>query len=67
MTWNFPELFIGPVSGLAISLWFGFQFLRRFEKTTERLLQTFEEELKSCNRRYEMVFAELMKMKDRML
>ena len=57
------ETLIGPASGLAISLFFSFQFLKEYKTATERLTKVFETELKSCNERYELIFNELMKLK----
>lgn len=59
-----PEFFLGPLSGLSISLYFSFRFLKRFEKTTEQLVSAFQHELENCNRRYEYILSELMKLKD---
>ena len=60
-----PELLLGPLSGLTISLFFCHKFLVKFEKTTERLVSAFESELDVCNRRYNYMLTELMKLKHR--
>lgn len=60
-----PELLLGPLSGLIISLFFCYRFLVKFEKTTERLVSAFESELEVCNRRYNYILTELMKLKHR--
>lgn len=59
-----PDFFVGPLSGLSISLYFSFRFLKRFERTTEQLVHAFQHELDGCNQRYEYVLMELMKLKD---
>jgi len=60
-----PEFFLGPLGGLALSLYFSCRFLHRFEETTEQLVHAFQGELEGCNRRYEFVLSELMKLKER--
>ncbi len=57
------EMLIGPLSGLAISLFFCFAFLRRFEATLERLLSVFETELELCHHRHSLLLTELTKIK----
>jgi len=61
---NLTEALLGPLSGLALSLFFCFQFLTRFEKTTEQLVSAFKAELEECNKRYEYLLKELMKLKE---
>ena len=60
-----PEFFLGPLSGLALSLYFSCRFLQRFEQTTQQLVNAFQAELEGCNRRYEFILSELMKLKER--
>lgn len=40
-------------------------FIRRHEEAVQKLVSTFESEVKSCEARYNVVFAELMKIKDK--
>ncbi len=57
------DSFIGPFGGMALSVSFSFLFLKRFEKTTERLFDVFQTELELCHHRYDFVLTELMKLK----
>lgn len=71
--WGVPvELLIGPASGLIISLIFAgvfyslFMFmLGRHKETVDLLIKAFEEEIAGCNVRYDMVFKELLRMKEK--
>ncbi|MCE3234525.1 MAG: hypothetical protein K0Q50_705 [Vampirovibrio sp.] len=40
-------------------------FIQKHESAINKLLETFESEVKSCEARYEMVFKELMEIKDK--
>ena len=62
MNW---DILLGPLSGLAISLFFCFCFLKRFESTTERLVLVFEKEVDECNKRYAFLLSELIKLRER--
>ncbi len=62
---KYPEVLLGPLGGLVLSLIFCFQFLRKFESTTTRLFQVFETELEICHHRYNFVLTELMKLKSK--
>lgn len=55
---------IGPASGLAVSLFFCFQFLKKYEDMTTKLIAAFQSEIEACNDRYSFVLGELMKLKD---
>ena len=59
-----PEMMLGPTAGLAISLYFSFPFLKKFEATTDKLVEAFKIELAECNTRYEFVLTELLKLKE---
>lgn len=59
------DILLGPLSGLAISLFFCFSFLKRFENTTERLVLAFEKEVEECNKRYAFLLSELIKLRER--
>jgi len=60
--WN-VNTYVGPLGGLMLSLSFSLLFLKRFERTTERLFEVFQTELELCHHRYDFVLAELMKLK----
>ncbi len=60
-----PELLLGPLGGLVLSLSFSFLLLKKFESVTEQLFRIFETELELCHHRYNFVLTELMKLKDR--
>jgi hypothetical protein len=67
-----PEMLLGPLSGLVISLvfavtqWrFSLRMLSRFEAVTERMLRAFEDEVKACEQRYTQLLTEIFRMKDR--
>lgn len=62
---------LGPLGALAISVVVAFklfQFVERliteFKQHSERLLTTFEQELDACNKRHELIFMELIKLKE---
>ena len=57
------ELLLGPLGGLLLSIVFCFQFLKRFEKMTEHLVQVMETELELCHHRYDFLLVELMKLR----
>lgn len=40
-------------------------FIRKHEQAVEKLVSTFEQEVKACEERYNVVFTELMKIKDK--
>jgi hypothetical protein len=65
------EYLVGPASGLVISLVFAFQMkmdngrsLQMFQETNERLISAFEEEVRACEKRYEIVLEEVFKLKN---
>ncbi len=51
-----------PLAG--VGLYIAQVFLKREEEKYNKLIATFETEIKSCEQRYSMVFQELMKIKD---
>jgi hypothetical protein len=40
-------------------------YLTKHEELVQKLVSTFESEIKACEDRYAMVFSELMKLKDK--
>lgn len=59
-----PEMLIGPVGGLIVSLYFSVSLLKDNKQMMERLVTAFEQEVKACEERYKQVLDELLKMKD---
>lgn len=55
----------GQYGGLLLAIYICYQFMTRFEKTTERLIGAFEQEVKACEERYNIVMTELLKLKER--
>lgn len=62
---NFIDIqsYLGPFGGMILSVSFSFLFLKRFEKTTEKLFEVFQTELELCHHRYDFVLSELMRLK----
>lgn len=40
-------------------------FMSKHEKAMQKLIETFEKEVQACEARYQMVWEELMKLKER--
>jgi hypothetical protein len=52
-----------PLAG--VGLYVGLLFLNKYESTVNRLVQTFEAEVRACEERYKQVFDELMNLKEK--
>lgn len=48
----------------AASLYIAHLFIKKHEEAVQKIVCTFEAEVKACEERYEMVFLELMKIKE---
>lgn len=55
---------LGPFGALVLAVWFCWYQTNEFKKVTTRLFDVMDQELNSCNQRYEMVLSELMKIKN---
>lgn len=62
-TQELVQLMLGPAGGLLISLYFSLQFLRRFEQTTDRIVEAFQAELDGCNHRYQHLLNEFLRLR----
>lgn len=71
-----PELLVSPVSGLVVALVFAGtmykifhqifeQSLEQAKLTSERLVRTFEAEVKACEERYTHILAEFFRLKEK--
>lgn len=52
-----------PLAGVGIYV--ARMYMEKHEQAVQKLVATFEGEVKACENRYQMVFDELMKLKDR--
>lgn len=66
-----PDMFIGPVSGLVISLVFAGLFfqlfnrmLQKFETVNSELVRLCQEEIAACEARYGVVLKEILNIKN---
>lgn len=57
---------IGQSPYAAAGIYIARFFIRRHEEAVQKLVSTFEAEVKACEERYNVVFDELMKIKDKL-
>ena len=51
-----------PLAGAAV--WIAHVFMKKHEQVVEKLVSTFEAEIKTCDERFKYVLEEVMKIKD---